>query len=65
MEIQNGEKRSTGYHTDFEIDIPISDDEIDGGWYRIMTDNGDKISTYPPGLYHCGTVYPFWLNGMF
>ncbi|XP_071177764.1 low-density lipoprotein receptor-related protein 6-like [Mytilus edulis] len=29
VEIQNGEKRSTGYHTDLEIDIPISDDKID------------------------------------
>ncbi|CAG2244723.1 unnamed protein product [Mytilus edulis] len=63
MEILNGEKRSTGYNTDLEIEIPISDDEIDGGWYRIMSDNGDKIPTYPSGLYHCGTVYPVWLNG--
>lgn len=32
-------------------------------WYRVISDNGEKMPTYPPGILHCGTINPIWLNG--
>lgn len=61
--IQNEEKRSPMYVTDQSSDDIISDGLLNNDWYRIISENGDKMPTYPPGLFHCGTINPIWLNG--
>ncbi|CAG2226669.1 unnamed protein product [Mytilus edulis] len=61
--IQDQEKRSTGYTTDQSTDDIISDDMINNTWYRVISRNGDEIATHPPGVFHCGTLNPIWLNG--
>ena len=33
------------------------------GYYRLMEPAGIKLAEYAPGKYHCGTLYPGWLNG--
>lgn len=61
--IENEEKRSAGYITHISKDIPISDEILNETWYRVISDNGEIIPTYPPGTLHCGTINPIWLNG--
>lgn len=61
--IQDQEKRSVGYTTDQSTDDIISDDMLNNTWYRVISRNGDEIATHPPGVYHCGTLNPIWLNG--
>lgn len=61
--IENEEKRSAGYITHISNDIPISDEILNETWYRVISDNGEKMPTYPPGILHCGTINPIWLNG--
>ncbi|CAC5402534.1 LRP5_6 [Mytilus coruscus] len=63
--IRHEEKRSAGYKTDLSLDIPVTDDALEHGWYRIESVNGDDIPTYAPGVFHCGTYNPIWLNGSF
>jgi hypothetical protein len=41
----------------------LSDDSLEENWYRFVSDNGDEMCTYPPGVLSCGTYYPIWLNG--
>lgn len=43
--------------------MPISDEMLNETWYRVISDNGEKMPTYPPGILHCGTINPIWLNG--
>ena len=33
------------------------------GYYRMMEPAGTQLPEYAPGDYHCGTLYPGWLNG--
>lgn len=47
------------------MDTPISDHAIEEGWYRHSSRNGDVMPTTPPGVKHCGTLYPIWLNGIY
>ncbi|XP_052073689.1 von Willebrand factor D and EGF domain-containing protein-like isoform X2 [Mytilus californianus] len=61
--IENEEKRSAGYITHISKDIPISDELLNETWYRVISDNGEIMPTYPPGTLHCGTINPIWLNG--
>lgn len=62
--LQVSNKRSIDYITDLSLDVPISDHALEMGWYRMINDNGDQIPTSPPGLLHCGTIHPIWLNGI-
>lgn len=48
-----------------ESDQAISDENLDLGWYRHISDNGDNMPISPPGKMHCGTIYPIWLNGIY
>jgi len=32
------------------------------GWYRMMQPAGTQLPEVPPGVYHCGTSAPGWLN---
>jgi hypothetical protein len=48
---------------DLTVDTALSDDSLDDNWYRFVSDNGDEMCTYPPGVLSCGTYYPIWLNG--
>ncbi|XP_071179457.1 von Willebrand factor D and EGF domain-containing protein-like [Mytilus edulis] len=61
--IKNQEKRSADFVTDISNYIPISDENLEEVWYRIKSKNGDQMPIYPPGVYHCGTNYPIWING--
>ena len=63
IEKKNEVKRSSGYQMDLTVDTALSDDNLDEHWYRFVSDNGDKMCTYPPGLLSCETYYPIWLNG--
>jgi hypothetical protein len=45
------------------VDTVLSDDSLEENWYRFVSDNGDEMCTYPPGVFSCGTYYPIWLNG--
>lgn len=44
-------------------DVPISDEMINKTWYRVISENGEEMAKYPPGVLHCGTINPIWLNG--
>lgn len=44
-------------------DLPISDEYLETSWYRIKSENGDQMPTYPPGSFHCGTKNPIWMKG--
>ena len=59
----NEAKRSSGYKMDLTVDTALSDDSLEENWYRFVSDNGDEMCTYPPGVLSCGTYYPIWLNG--
>jgi hypothetical protein len=59
----NEAKRSSGYKMDLTVDTALSDDSLEENWYRFVSDNGDAMCTYPPGVLSCGTYYPIWLNG--
>ncbi|CAG2226665.1 unnamed protein product [Mytilus edulis] len=60
--IQNEEKRSPGYVMNITTDLPISDEMINNTWYRVISGNGEEMPKYPPGILHCGTANPIWLN---
>ncbi|XP_052066099.1 uncharacterized protein LOC127705790 [Mytilus californianus] len=55
-------KRATGYKISGS-DVPISDDRLEPGWYKIVNEGGTEIPTEAPGLMSCGTLFPIWLNG--
>ena len=63
IEKTNEAKRSSGYKMDLAVDTALSDDSLEENWYRFVSDNGDEMCTYPPGVLSCGTYYPIWLNG--
>jgi hypothetical protein len=63
IEKTNEAKRSSGYKIDPTVDTALSDDSLEENWYRFVSDNGDELCTYPPGVLSCGTYYPIWLNG--
>ncbi|XP_052101114.1 von Willebrand factor D and EGF domain-containing protein-like isoform X2 [Mytilus californianus] len=63
--IEKQEERSADFETEMSNYIPISDENLEEAWYRIKSENGDQIPTYPPGAFHCGTNYPVWMNGTF
>jgi hypothetical protein len=48
---------------DLTVDSALSDDSLEENWYRFVSDNGDEMCTYPPGVLSCGTYYLVWLNG--
>jgi hypothetical protein len=59
-------KRSPGYSLDLtNSEIAISDDRLDPGWYRIISDAGTEMPTEAPGTFKCKTWYPIWLNGKY
>ena len=35
----------------------------DDKWYRFHSEAGDTMPTENPGILHCGTYVPIWLNG--
>jgi len=39
-----------------------SPDWSTAGWYRMMQPAGTQLPEVPPGVYHCGTHGPGWLN---
>ena len=51
-------KRSSSYAMD---DTPLCDRYITETWYK-ATDH--VMSTSPPTLGYCGTLYPVWLYGI-
>ncbi|XP_052085191.1 serine-rich adhesin for platelets-like [Mytilus californianus] len=61
--MENQEKRSADFVSEMSNYIPISDENLEGAWYRIKSENGDQMPTYPPGAFHCGTYNPVWMNG--
>ena len=63
IEKKNEDKRSSGYKMDLTVDTALSDDSLEEIWYRFVSDNGDEMCTYPPGVLSCGTYHPIWLNG--
>ena len=61
-----GAKRSAGYSLDLtNSEIAISDDRLEPGWYRIISDAGTEMPTETPGPFRCKTWYPIWLNGKY
>jgi hypothetical protein len=46
---------------DLTVDTALSDDSLEENWYRFVSDNGDEMCTYPPGVLSCGTYYPIIL----
>ena len=62
-ERKNEVRRSSGYKMDLTVDTALSDDSLEGYWYRFVSDNGDEMCTYPPGVLSCGAYHPIWLNG--
>ncbi|CAG2228913.1 unnamed protein product [Mytilus edulis] len=63
--IKYQERRTATRTLNFGIDIAISDDYLDTGWYRVERSTCEKMPTSAPGSFHCGTWYPIWLNGQF
>ncbi|CAC5384241.1 unnamed protein product [Mytilus coruscus] len=61
--INNVDRRAVGNILKLGIVPSLSDDFLDNEWYRINSDVGDQMPTKAPGLFHCGTWYPIWLNG--
>lgn len=57
------DRRAVANALDFGNVHAISDDYLDGGWYRIESEAGENMPTEPPGPFQCGTWYPIWLNG--
>ena len=62
-ERKNEVRRSSGYKMDLTVDTALSDDILEENWYRFVSDNGDEMCTYPPGVLSCGAYHPIWLNG--
>ena len=57
-------KRSAGYSLNLtNSEIAISDDRLDPGWYRVISDAGTEMPTEAPGPFRCKTWHPIWLNG--
>ncbi|CAC5419093.1 unnamed protein product [Mytilus coruscus] len=61
--ITNEEKRSTGYSPSSPKKEYFSDEGLEPGWYRIISENGDHMPISNPGVEKCGTKNPIWLNG--
>ncbi|VDI82369.1 Hypothetical predicted protein [Mytilus galloprovincialis] len=61
--INNVDRRAVGNVLKLGIIPSLSDDFLDSEWYRINSDAGEQMPTEAPGLFHCGTWYPIWLNG--
>ena len=54
-------RRSTAY--DSTSDLCDRDVIKDGSWYRFKSVAGDKMPEFNPGIKHCGTYVPIWMNG--
>lgn len=50
-------KRSPTY---FQDSVPLCDWDLTQGWYVAFH---YEIPTTAPDLGHCGTTYPYWLDG--
>ncbi|XP_063431059.1 uncharacterized protein LOC134713698 [Mytilus trossulus] len=61
--INNVDRRAVSNVLKLGIIPSLSDDFLDSEWYRINSDAGEQMPTEAPGLFHCGTWYPIWLNG--
>lgn len=57
-ELDHVAKRSPSFHMD---STPLCDRYITEGWYRAKS---HVMSTSPPILGKCGTLYPVWLRGI-
>ena len=57
----NDIRRSTAY--DSTSDLCDRGVIKDGSWYRFQSVAGDKMPEFNPGVKHCGTYIPIWLNG--
>ena len=51
-------KRSSSYEMD---STPLCDRYITETWYKVTN---HIMTTSPPALGYCGTLYPVWLNGL-
>ena len=49
-------------HMDNVWNRPTSPDWSGDGWYRIMSEAGTSIPEQSPGMSHCGTAIPAWIN---
>lgn len=58
VELNDMAKRSPSYAMD---STPLCDRYITETWYK-ATDH--VMTTSPPSLTYCGTLYPVWLNGI-
>ena len=57
----NDVRRSTAYDSTFDLcDLRVIQD---GSWYRFKSLAGDKMPEFNPGVRHCGTYVPIWMNG--
>ena len=57
----NNIRRSTAYNATYDLcDRSFIQS---GSWYRFKSVAGDKMPEFNPGLYHCGTYIPMWMNG--
>ncbi|CAG2249643.1 LRP1B [Mytilus edulis] len=63
--IKNEEKDQRTISLTWQIVRSTSDEYLDDKWYRIFSANGDQMPSHPPGIMHCGTIYPIWLNGIY
>ena len=54
-------RRSTAY--DSTSDLCDRGVIKDGSWYRFKSVAGDKMPEFNPGIEHCGTYVPIWMNG--
>ena len=54
-------RRSTAYNATYDLcDRGLIQD---GLWYRFESVAGNKMPEFNPGIYHCGTFIPIWMNG--
>lgn len=58
IELDHVAKRSPSFDVD---STPLCDRYITEGWYRAKS---HVMSTTPPILGKCGTLYPVWLRGI-
>ena len=54
-------RRSTAYNSTH--DLCDRGKITDGLWYRFISPAGDRMPEFNPGILHCGTYIPIWLNG--
>ena len=61
----NATTRNRNYGYGRHCDEEGHDEDWKGpGWYRMMNPAGSKIPEKPPPVYHCGTAWPGWMNGV-